>query len=660
MGEQQSACRAPFEECRRLAAAFSAFWVSHAVLRVLLLFRPDPYGAPFINRPVGSFFYAAGVDFSWMFLATVPFFVLAWLLSRHFKIRRWISSFYFAVQGLLLLVTFFDQETLRFLGCHLSFLLLDSYGETFSFVKILTSAKLGGSFPYLQLFAAPLLIPVTYGVYRLLLQLLSRLTLPRFRAAVVCCALCFLCTQCALSVMRIGVNEDRKLAPVVRVLYAEWKLYREGDAVTPGLVRAASVSARRFWAVVEGADSSEWTYPGYDYPMYRVPKAGLAPDSLLIRARARHADFIVIYMESYRGLDAGYLNPDAPWESATPVLDSLAGAGASWTRMYASGSPVAGSVLSSHLGFPPHRTRDLAAELAAVNAPGYASVLRDSGYAAEFFSAADPAEDNLSAWYRKWYSRVHFNRALEDDSSFFSASAEYIRDSLARRGKPFVAGLLTHAIRSPSGAVPGMPDSVLAFPLRYRMRWNMRRADRLLGAFLDSIKKEPWSADTYIIVLGDYGLPPDGHGASAPGVAGYPNSTWIPFVICGPALGAPVEHSEVSSQIDIAPTVLALAGLRVANAFTGHDMLRPHPRSFALGVHAGVEAFSFDGFRLLTGLPRSPREGGDAIFAEEDVYESQSLLGVVPDLVNDYHALADTLLFVNDYALSRNHVVKAP
>ena len=660
MGEQQSACRAPFEECCRLAAAFSAFWVSHAVLRVLLLFRPDPYGAPFINRPVGSFFYAAGVDFSWMFLATVPFFVLAWLLSRHFKIRRWISSFYFAVQGLLLLVTFFDQETLRFLGCHLSFLLLDSCGKTLSFVKILISAELDGSVPYLQLFAAPLLISVTYGVYRLLLQLLSRLTLPCFRAAAVCCAICFLCTQFALSMMRIGVNEDRKLAPVVKVLYAEWKLYREGDAVTPGLVRAASVSARRFWAVVEDADSSEWTYPGYDYPMYRVPKAGLAPDPLLIRARARHADFIIIYMESYRGLDAGYLNPDAPWESATPVLDSLAGAGASWTRMYASGSPVAGSVLSSHLGFPPHRTRDLAAELAAVNAPGYASVLRDSGYASEFFSASDPAEDNLSAWYRKWYSRVHFDRALEDDSSFFSASAEYIRDSLACRGRPFVAGLLTHAVRSPSGVVPGMPDSVRAFPLRYRMRWNMRRADRLLGAFLDSIKKEPWSADTYIIVLGDYGFPPDGHGASASGAAGYPNSTWIPFVICGPGLGAPAQHSEVSSQIDIAPTVLALAGLRVANAFAGHDMLRPHPRSFALGVHAGVEAISFGGFRLLTGLPRSPREGGDAIFAEEDVYESQSLLGVVPDLVNDYHALADTLLFVNDYALSRNHVVKAP
>lgn len=660
MGEQQSACRAPFEECRRLAAAFSAFWVSHAVLRVLLLFRPDPYGTPFINRPVRSFFYAAGVDFSWMFLATVPFFVLAWLLSRHFKIRRWISSFYFAVQGLLLLMTFFDQETLRFLGCHLSFLLLDSYGETFSFVKILTSAKLDGSFPYLQLFAAPLLIPVTYGVYRLLLQLLSRLTLPRFRAAVVCCALCFLCTQCALSVMRIGVNEDRKLAPVVRVLYAEWKLYREGDAVTPGLVRTASVSARRFWAVVEGADSSEWTYPGYDYPMYRVPKAGLAPDSSLIRARARHADFIVIYMESYRGLDAGYLNPDAPWESATPVLDSLAGAGASWTRMYASGSPVAGSVLSSHLGFPPHRTRDLAAELAAVNAPGYASVLRNSGYAAEFFSASDPAEDNLSAWYRKWYSRVHYDRALEEDSAFFSAAAEYIRDSLARRGKPFVAGLLTRAVRSPSGAVPGMPDSVLAFPLRYRMRWNMRRADKFLGAFLDSIKKMPRSADTYIIVLGDYGLPASGRGAPASGAAGYPNSTWIPFVICGPVPGAPAEHSEVSSQIDIAPTVLALAGLRAANAFAGHDLLRPDPRSFALGVRAGVEDVSFDGFRLLTGLPRSPREGGDAIFAEEDVYETQSLLGAVPDLVNDYHALADTLLFVNDYALSRNHVVKAP
>ena len=646
MGDQQSADNTSFEDGRRLVTALFAFWVLHIVLRALLLFRLDPYGTPFLNGPCGSMLYAVCADFSWLFLLTVPFFVLAWALSRRFRIRRWISSVYFVVQCAFLIVTLLDHEMLRFMGCHLTPAFLCTYKDFFSCSEI---AKWVAELLFL--------ISAAYGAYRLLLRLFPRL---RLGSVALLCTGLFLGAQISLNAMNVGADRARKLAPVVKVLYAEWKLYREGDSITPGLVRAADISARRFWSAVEGADSSKWTYPDYDYPMYRVPKAGLTPDSSLLKARARHSNFIVIYMESQRGLDVGYLNPDDPWESATPVLDSLARSGQAWMQMYASGLPVPGAVLSSHLGFPPHRTRDFAAELVAIRAPSYASVLRDSGYSAEFFSASDPAENNLAAWYRKWYSRVHYDRALGDDSLFFRMTAKYIRDSLAREGRPFVAGLLVNGSRGLANATPGMPDSVKALPPRYRLRWTMHRADTQLGAFIDAIRSEPWAANTYVIVLGVHGFPLGEHGVSTLGAGGYSNSTWIPFVINGPALGTPAEHPEIASQIDIAPTILALAGLRVANAFAGHDMLRLGARSFALGVHSGIEAISFGGFRLLTGLPRAPRDGGDAIFAEEDVYESQSLLGVAPDLVNDYHALADTLLFVNDYTLSRNHVVKAP
>jgi phosphoglycerol transferase MdoB-like AlkP superfamily enzyme len=446
----------------------------------------------------------------------------------------------------------------------------------------------------------------------------------------------------------------------MQVFYTEWKITSAETVISRAMLKKSTASARGFWARIEGKGSEDWVYPDEDYPLYRVPRPGFVPDSLMRIARARHPNIIVFYLESQRGLDVGYLNPGDPRPSATPVLDSLADIGQAWMRMYTSGIPAVGGVLSSHLGFPPHRTRHLATELAAIRAPSYASLLRDSGYAAHFFSAADPASDNLSVWYRKWYDQIHYSRFQEDDSTFFTASVSYIRDTLANQDKPFVVGLMTRSNHYPFTLIPGMPDSVRSLPQKDRMRWSMHWTDRQMGAFLDSIRKEPWFANTYIVVLADHGFPQGEHHVYTLGSGGYANSTWIPFVIAGPGLGAPRKHEVTTGQIDIAPTILALAGVRVPNSFAGHDMLRPAAKSFALGVYAGLESISAGGFRLITGTPDGVREGGDVLFAEEDMYETQSLVGIEPELVNDLHALADTLLLVNDYALSRNHVVKSP
>jgi len=620
----------------------------------------DPYGTPFVNKPDWYFFHAICIDFVWLTETTLPFLILSLLLARKFNVRRVFSSIYLSFQMVLLLATYLDHEVQRFMGCHLSFVFFDTYKNASSVTRFPEYSAVDASVPYLQLVVFALLIPVVLLLAHFLQRSFRKLDVFGWRTLTISSLVFFFASFLFSSVIWIDANAMHKLAPVISVLYKEWQKEQSEMKITPEMVAKATRKARSYWAEIEGEGSQNWEYPDARYPLYRIPKKEIPMDSSWVVARARHPNFIVIFLESHRGLDVGFLNPEDPRPSATPVLDSLASVGRAWMRMQVSGMPMVDGLLASHLGIPPHRTRPWATELSTIKAPSYASIMRDSGYVAHFFSAADPAGDNLSVWFRKWYNCVHYNRNIEDDSTFFLASSRYIKDSLARLGKPFVAGLLSKSNHDPFIFIPGMPDSVRALPQADRMRYTMQWTDKQVGAFLDSLAKEPWFENTYVVVMADHGFPQGEHGGSTIAWGGYSNSTWIPFVITGPALRSPKVYDFTTSQIDIAPTLLHLAGIRAPNAFAGHDMLRSNPTSFALGVHMGVEAITADGFRLLTGLPSGPREGGDVLFAEEDMYQTRSLVGLWPEKIFDLQALADTLLFVNDYSLSRNLLQKAP
>ena len=53
-----------------------AFWFSHIILRVLLLFRANPYGFPFVSKPDWYIFHAVGLDFLWIFNSVAVFLLL--------------------------------------------------------------------------------------------------------------------------------------------------------------------------------------------------------------------------------------------------------------------------------------------------------------------------------------------------------------------------------------------------------------------------------------------------------------------------------------------------------------------------------------------------------------------------------------------------------
>ncbi len=640
-----------------------AFWISHAFLRILLLFRENPYGFPFVSKPDWYIFHAVCIDFIWICHSLVVFLfvlVLSKLVGKKLdRIRRakrfsfeslWLAL-YAVFHSVILLFTLLDDEVQRFLGSHLSFGIINTYKDTSSLKMFWDYVANDGSVPFLQFFVLALILPATYAVYRLAGKLFQK-GRERTGFSKVPIAMCAFYVFAFLFIHVIWTGNARmtKLKPIVSLVYDELFSGKRSAGISESEILPYRDFYQSLWQEVEG--DSLWKFPKDSparLPLYRVPRRKLLESERLLSQREKKPNFIVVFLESHRGLNVGYLNPERP--SPTPFLDSVASGGHAFERMFASGLPTTGGILSTHTGIPHHSRLSEATDLAHVNLPSFASVLKDSGYVAHYFSAADPAWDNLGVWMAKWYHAEHYDRSREDDSTFFDHAISYVRDTLARQGSPFLATLATRSNHYPFNFAAGMPEEEKQKPLTERINYTMRYADRQLARFIHAIEKEAWFENTYLIVLADHGFPLGENGVSTMSGGGFSNATWIPLVISGKGI-EPMRDTITTAQIDIAPTILELAGLAVPNIFMGHNLLRGTGTGLSLGAYFHTAAVGLDGYRLISPYPI---QAGEArwLFAERDTHQNENLSKENPETEKRLVGILDSLVKISDYTLER-------
>jgi phosphoglycerol transferase MdoB-like AlkP superfamily enzyme len=187
----------------------------------------------------------------------------------------------------------------------------------------------------------------------------------------------------------------------------------------------------------------------------------------------------------------------------------------------------------------------------------------------------------------------------------------------------------------------------------------MGYADRQIARFFHAIENEEWYQNTYVIIMADHGFPLGENGVSTMNGGGFSNVSWIPFMIHGKGLDA-VRDTTTAAQIDIAPTVLELAGFAVPNIFMGHNLLRVHtadstsaPEPLAglsLGAYSGYAAIGLDGYRYIA---KYPSQEETHIFAESDTRQENELTGKLQNEEGRLSATLDTLLKISDYSLER-------
>ena len=646
---------AEFAPWKNLVFISLAFWGSHILLRFLLLFRNNPYGFPFVSKPDWYIFHAICLDFLWIGKALLVFALFTVLFGYiQSKILKKLSQnkhrvctvLYTIFHSAILLTTLLDNEVQRFLGSHLSFGLANTYKDTSSIVMFYDYVANDLSVPFLQFFVLALILPATYGLYRLIRKGLGNRSL---KIPLIAMCIFYVASHLFVYVIWTGNARMTKLRPVVTLVYNDLFPAKKSEHLNATDVAVLGKAYQQLWQKVQG--DSLWEFDsseiGQKLPLYRIPKTALAESEALKARRAEKPNIIFFLLESHRGLNVGFMNPNEP--SPTPFLDSIAKHSHAWVRMHASGLPTTGGVLSTHLGIPHHSKLAEATDLAHVNLPSFASVLTDSGYTTHYFSAADPAWDNLGVWMAKWYTAEHYDRHFEDDSSFFDKTVSAIRDSLATGDKPFLATIMSRSNHYPFNFAAGMTDEEKNRPLQERIKVTMHYTDRQLARFIHSIENEPWYKNTYVIIMADHGFPLGENDVSTMNGSAYSNATWIPFVIHGKGL-EPAIDTATTAQIDVGVTILELAGLAVPNVSMGHNLLRGYGSGLSLGAYSKVADIGFDGYRL---IDRYPLNSGniDGLFAEGDTHQKKNLAAEKTAEVKRLEALIDTFIKISDYTL---------
>lgn len=273
----------------------------------------------------------------------------------------------------------------------------------------------------------------------------------------------------------------------------------------------------------------------------------------------RGAPNFIIFIADDAGMDIGcYGNPFIK----TPNLDKLAESGLICEKAFLTSPQCSPSRISILSGKYPHTTRTEDLHTPLPDGINFISTyLRQDGY----FTGSNgkthwgPNGDRQFDWY---------DERMDTFSAFLKTA----------KGKPFLFWTGFHDPHRPYqiGAISAMhsPDSVIVpnhlvnddrtrsdIALYYD---EISRMDSIIGTYIHILDQEKILKDTYILFLSDNGAPfPREKGTL------YDTGIQTPFIIVGPGVPQGEIYDGLMSVIDVAPTILDLAGLDIPDDMPG-------------------------------------------------------------------------------------------
>jgi phosphoglycerol transferase MdoB-like AlkP superfamily enzyme len=281
-------------------------------------------------------------------------------------------------------------------------------------------------------------------------------------------------------------------------------------------------------------------------------------------------NLVVIVEESF---GCEHVDACGAGKGLTPEFDALARQGLFFTKAYATGTRTVRGLEAITASIPPIPSESI------VKRPGYESVanwsdvMRDQGYRCSFLYGGFGQFDNMNNFFSSHGYQVidrsdipnpRFGNiwGVSDQDLFASALTHF--DSMHAAGQPFFSLVMSVSNHKPytfPAGVEGVPEEGGG------RQAGVRYADHALGEFFREAEKRPWYRNTVFVVVAD-------HGARVYGKARIPMYSYhIPLLLLAPGHLAPGRVDRPASQVDIAPTVLALLGLSYEAPFVGSDLL---------------------------------------------------------------------------------------
>lgn len=615
-------------------ALYACAGIFGTILHFFLFLRKTPYNTDYV-LDVSNYLYHA-VYYFWYGTALVSFpFILVSALIKNEK--KCLFFFHSLVLFLLLAATQADNELLRFLNIHFSFDFLSIYAKTDGVPESISNVlrdDAGGRYSSLRL----LLTPFIFAGFALLINK-RKWELSRNEIHIVCTAfiIAFLILPMLLrSSLFGGKQRQAKVAPVIILLKDNISgLFETGSDFT-GIEKKIE-NYRKMW---KDADrDGRWVFSSSDKPFRKKYNGDCR------KYGDKKWNFVVISLETFKALNLSLFNSGEK-VTATPFLNSLAVSdkGSYYTRFFSNGQPTIFSFMSIHTGIFPHSMKTVAKAFINKDLKSYISILRDSGYLTLFFGASDPDWDNQRFWLNKWYDEVYYDPLdKEQDRLVMRKTANRLKEQ-GGNGKPFAATVFLISNHVPFNSPEKALDIYDGNEIERKILNTMHYDDNVLEEFFNSIKNESWFDNTVFIFTGDHGMDLGERGVNPSHTNIRHETNWVPLIIYSAhPLMKSGKITEQASHVDIAPTILEMAGICADNDFSGHSLFSSYNRS-AFNVKS--RNFGLENSEYSIYVPES---GNQVLYAAEDMLQKSDLSEKFPEKVSEMEKDARSISIVTDY-----------
>jgi choline-sulfatase len=283
---------------------------------------------------------------------------------------------------------------------------------------------------------------------------------------------------------------------------------------------------------------------------------------------ASRTNLVLITLDSARADRMGFLGAKG---GLTPNLDRLAGESLVFERAYAQAPGTVVSHATILSGAYPQATgmSEIGGTLPAA-LPYLPDLLKAQGYRTAAFAGSNQLDprNGLAQGFDRGFGTY--------DAGFFPVVPGDPHPPLTeRRGDPTVARALTWLARNAQG--PFFLWVHISDPHAPITSYNaaITSADAAAGKLLAALRQQKLYANTAVIVVADHGENLGAHGEATHGVFLYDETIHVPLLVKLPESQPAAKRVAAKVRlVDIAPTMLEIAGIPVPSQMQGQSLLR--------------------------------------------------------------------------------------
>lgn len=289
----------------------------------------------------------------------------------------------------------------------------------------------------------------------------------------------------------------------------------------------------------------------------------------------KRLNVILIMVES---LSAEFFQTFGSKKNITPFMDKWFDEGLLFTNFYAVGTRTIRGLEALTLSIPPTPGQSIVKRPDNQNLFSLGYVFQKRGYDTAFLYGGRGFFDNMNAFYSgngyRIVDETDFSKeeitfenawGVSDDIIFNRALKEADQDYANR--KPFLFQIMTTSNHRPFT----YPDGKIDIPSGTGRFGGVKYTDYAIAQFIEQAKTKEWFAETVFVVVADH-CAGSAHRSELP-IMNY----HIPLFIYAPKYVHTVRNDTLSSQIDVAPTILGLLNFSYESQFYGWDILRMKP-----------------------------------------------------------------------------------